>query len=314
MQRQICNAQPCIGDEQCISQLDVILAIDGSGSMTGKGFTLMKGFAASLAAKFRTTAYGNNASRIAVIQFGNGHLDDRRVVSPAILALPFSSDTTKINSTINGLQWQKGFTNMAQALIKTQEIIATSSRRSAETLVVLITDGKPSFQRQTEEAVNKVRQSSRLLVVHIKAFPSQLEKKLMRHYASKPRAQNYVKVAGKKGLKTNGAKWIQKVLVQSCAQTESPSQQQALQSSRGFKLMRMHVTCNGIEGLETSHQPTPQDCFNSANVHEEWTFFTFNRDPITNSGQCTVYDQLCEDFRPAQNVEIYTSLDNLHRE
>jgi len=45
---QECNQQDCAGDEICVSQQDLIIAVDGSGSVQEGGFNTMKNYALNL--------------------------------------------------------------------------------------------------------------------------------------------------------------------------------------------------------------------------------------------------------------------------
>jgi uncharacterized protein YegL len=206
-----CNNHPCMGDEVCTSTIDIVLAIDSSGSLTQKGFDVLKAFASEFVGKLHSNA------RVAIVQFGNGHLDEKtKVVSDALLALPLTTSISKVNDTITGLKYQKGFTNMAQAFKKANEILKRSSRSDAETELIMITDGKPSFQLQTGQALKELKKAVRVVMVHIKEFPSKQDIKLMKAYSSSPDSENYIFIPGKKILKSNYAKYAQKVLVQTC--------------------------------------------------------------------------------------------------
>jgi hypothetical protein len=47
-----CNTFDCKGDEVCIAKQDLVLAIDGSGSLRESGYKILKDFAASLIDKY----------------------------------------------------------------------------------------------------------------------------------------------------------------------------------------------------------------------------------------------------------------------
>jgi len=205
-----CNEHPCMGDEVCTSTMDIVLAIDSSGSLTQKGFDILKAFASEFVGRIHSNA------RIAVVQFGNGHLDEHKVVADAILSLPLTASMSKVNDTIKALKYQKGFTNMAQAFKKANEVLKRASRSEAETELIMITDGKPSFQLQTGQALKELKQSVRVVMVHVKEFPSKQDIKLMKSYSSSPDSENYIFIPGKKQLKLNYEKFAQKLLVQTC--------------------------------------------------------------------------------------------------
>jgi uncharacterized protein YegL len=50
---------------------DLVLAIDGSGSVKEDGFDTIKNFTGELVKKFRGDAYKNGAMKVGVVQFGN---------------------------------------------------------------------------------------------------------------------------------------------------------------------------------------------------------------------------------------------------
>ena len=51
---QECNQQDCAGDEICVSQQDLIIAVDGSGSVQEGGFNTMKKYALNLFEKYHS--------------------------------------------------------------------------------------------------------------------------------------------------------------------------------------------------------------------------------------------------------------------
>ena len=52
----------CVGDELCIAKQDLILAVDGSGSLTEDGFGILRDFAFQLIGKYQTEYYGSPAA------------------------------------------------------------------------------------------------------------------------------------------------------------------------------------------------------------------------------------------------------------
>merc|ERR1719248_150919 len=71
-----CNVHDCNGDEICIAKQDLIIAIDGSGSMQEASFKVLKNFAATLVSKYQGEYYGAEAMKVGVVQFGNGEITD----------------------------------------------------------------------------------------------------------------------------------------------------------------------------------------------------------------------------------------------
>ena len=50
--KQECNTQPCVGDEICIAQQDLLIAADGCGSVREDGFNTLKNYALVLLSKY----------------------------------------------------------------------------------------------------------------------------------------------------------------------------------------------------------------------------------------------------------------------
>jgi len=46
--REECNPQNCTGDERCTAKMDLVIAIDGSGSLSQKGFGILQNFTVEL--------------------------------------------------------------------------------------------------------------------------------------------------------------------------------------------------------------------------------------------------------------------------
>jgi len=91
-----CNTHECNGDEVCIAKQDLVLAIDGSGSLRESGFKILKDFAAGLIDKYKGKYYGFEDMRIGVAQFGNGEILDDGTVSDALLIQPLSNDMATV--------------------------------------------------------------------------------------------------------------------------------------------------------------------------------------------------------------------------
>lgn len=69
-----CNRQGCLGDEECIDVADVVIAVDGSGSLRKEGFETLKQFTRKLVKRLRTRKYKKDRLKVGVVQFGNGEI------------------------------------------------------------------------------------------------------------------------------------------------------------------------------------------------------------------------------------------------
>merc|ERR1719446_963229 len=152
-----CNTQDCVGDEICIAKQDLIIAIDGSGSVREDGFNILKNYALELTSKYHSEYFGDGAMQVGVIEFGNGIImDDGVTVSPAMNIQPLTADMGAVKTAVSGLVQKKGFTNMAQAFALAETMYTSVGRKGAQSALMVITDGKPSFQFQTSELVEQL--------------------------------------------------------------------------------------------------------------------------------------------------------------
>ena len=79
-----------------------------------------------------------------------------------------------------GLVVQKGFTNMAQAIMKMKALL-THTRKVSRSVGMFITDGRPSHKSVTNHAV-----ASRLMIVHVQANRQQQGAELLKDYVREP--------------------------------------------------------------------------------------------------------------------------------
>merc|ERR1719163_1996535 len=124
--------------------------------------------------------------QVAIVQFGNGELSTDRIVSDAHVVSPFSDDIDKVKDKLKELKWAKGFTNMAQAFLKANQLISRSKRKTALGTMLLITDGKPSFKFQTHKAVKELKGRAKVSIVQVKSHPEEDTVDLMKSYATQP--------------------------------------------------------------------------------------------------------------------------------
>merc|ERR1719316_2234632 len=110
-----CNTHDCTGDEVCIAKQDLILSIDASGSLQADGFKVMKGFAVKLMEKYKGEYFGFEDMKVGIVQFGNGEIMPDGSISQALDVLQLTSDMAEVTSKLEGMEFKKGFTNMAQA-------------------------------------------------------------------------------------------------------------------------------------------------------------------------------------------------------
>jgi len=218
LERKPCNTPACTGDEECNSTIDLVIAIDSSGSITEAGFDILKEFALRLVKRMMAPV------QVGVVLFGNGKLDlDTNIVSDAkVITDNLEGDMESVAKKVEGMIIHKGFTNMAQGFTKSKDVL-TYMRKGAQGTVLMITDGRPSFKFQTGFAVKSLRQSARLMIVQVQANRKQEIAELLKGYASEPWSMNYRHIKGKKTLAKTYDSYATSVLADLCRKLISPT-------------------------------------------------------------------------------------------
>jgi len=316
LEKKSCNSHRCDGDEECLSKIDLVIALDSSGSVTEKGFEVLKNFSVALTKRVKTSAYGRDAARLGVVQFGNGRLSKDYVVTDAKVVSMLSADPAQVAHEIHAIPWQKGFTNMAQGIVKAKLLLTRSKRADAENVVILVSDGRPSFKMQTDNAVKALRETARLIVVHVQAFPTGTIVERMKGYASYPWQVNYIHVPGKKALKNRLEEFATRVVVKACPRVESPAQTERKAETDGFRKIREDETCGDGDAVVTEDQygralagvlqlaAGPGICAQYASAtNRNWANFVFG----TESKTCIFYNTACAEgnFQVKLNFNTY---------
>lgn len=231
-----CNLHDCYGDEECLAKQDVVVAIDGSGSVKEAGFNVLKKFAANLVSHYR----GENeewveneetgedefkmvtAAQTAIVQFGNGVMLPENIVGGADIIHPLSNDNKAVAEAMGTLKSRRGFTNMAQAFMAADDVFLNGGRKHAQSVVIVISDGRPSFNFQTQVAVRKLRRKgTKIVMVVVKEFLKEEQLKLMKKWSSVPRMTNFIHIPGLKNLRDNIDYFTNHVLIRACSKTIS---------------------------------------------------------------------------------------------
>jgi len=261
-----CNTQACVGDEICIAHQDLVLALDGSGSLLATGFDILKKFAKTLLGRYQTEYFGAEAVKIGVVLFGNGVvMPDGKTVSPAILSQPLTFDMNAVVTAVTDLPFKKGFTNMAQAFSAAETAFIQGSRQGAQSAVMLITDGMPSFNFMTTQMVEKLEDKGiqRYFMVVSEESLTEEPYSMMRDWASQPWETNLIHVAG--GLAVLDADtdvWADKAIVKFCPMAHSPSELEWQEANYGYAHVKDGGYCGALreENLLTTEAGSVEQC------------------------------------------------------
>jgi len=191
----------------CNKTLDIVLLIDGSGSLGKKGWK-----AEIKAAQMFVDAFSGAGadSKISVILYSgprtwggvykcfarNTKKVDREKICGIKTITHFTKDMKKVKSLITGLTWPRGSTLTSLALL-TAKAELSLGRKNAHSNIVVFTDGRPLSFRKTELASKIVRKSARLIWVPVTKYAPL---KSIKKWATRRWQENVVKVKSFKAL------------------------------------------------------------------------------------------------------------------
>jgi len=173
-----CNMERCPIDLKCNRSLDVVLLLDGSGSLGRAGWK-----AEIVAANTFIDAFSQSGghANMAVILFSGpqtwglyskcaGENAAKSNTKPSdcgvVTVTHFTTDLKHVKDLVNGLKYPRGGTMTSLALL-TAEAELTLGRSYAHANVIVFTDGHPYSPRKTTAAAKKIRKSARLLWVPV---------------------------------------------------------------------------------------------------------------------------------------------------
>jgi len=246
-------------------------------------------FAVNLTRKYRAKYFGAPAAKIGVSLFGNGHLiemgDGGTTIAPAINLQGLTFDLEVVRSKIAETKWQRGFTNMAQALSTADIILSQGGRPEAQSAVMVISDGKFSFKYQTAEKAQELKDKN--VMIFMAPITEDRDKSLieLKKWASQPWETNYQRIPGLAALKNNNALFVQKLIAKFCPDAMSMSLRRANDNMRQYILIHeggwASESCGAWKLLgETRNK---DDCARSAR-DENMPAFAFGKDFAF--GQC----------------------------
>merc|ERR1719247_2253533 len=210
LQYKKCNMVRCkVPDEAkplaCNRSLDVMLMLDGSGSLGKEGWAEEIEAAQMFVDAFTDSGKGN----MAIILFSgprtwggvekctgpnSGDVDPEKCGIKMVTH--FTEDMKKVKNLITGLEWPQGSTLTSLALMTAKAELALG-RKDSKAVVVVITDGRPLSFRNTALASKALRKSARLVWVPVTKFAPL---KQIKSWATRRWQENVVLVREKEDL------------------------------------------------------------------------------------------------------------------
>jgi len=182
LEYQECNMKRCPIDLKCNKTLDIVLLLDGSGSLGPKGWK-----AEIVAANRFIDAFSHSGghANMAVLLFSGpqtwglyskcaGENAEKNNVKPKdcgiVTVTHFTTDLKRVKSLVNGLKWPRGGTMTSLALLTAKAELTLGRPTGAPADVIVFTDGRPFSPRKTTAASKKVREVARLLWVPVTKY------------------------------------------------------------------------------------------------------------------------------------------------
>jgi hypothetical protein len=236
-----CNTHPCVGDEICIARQDLVLTIDGSGSLRQSGFETVRNFAANLTARYQSFYYGIEDMKIGVVYFGNGQLeaqpDGTTNIAEALYVQGLTGDQALVESKIREMNWLRGFTNMAQGFHMADVMLGQTGRSDAQSAVMVVSDGKFSMEFQTAEKARELKDKNVQIYLVAITEVKGTDLKTYRRFASRPVETNFVRIPGLQALEYNADLFTGRILAKFCPDSFSPSSMRQKEEEREYMLI-----------------------------------------------------------------------------
>merc|ERR1719159_1318985 len=157
---QACNDNPCPRNIKCAADADVVLAIDGSGSLyyryrpITRNWELSKKFSeklmdAAIFAKMDDEGRPKGGLRFGVILFSA----NAKVISP------ITHKKDELITKLKAMKWPRAWTMTDRALLKAKDMFASGSTVNRQQIVMLLTDGRASNRYRAWLAAGTVRKA-----------------------------------------------------------------------------------------------------------------------------------------------------------
>jgi uncharacterized protein YegL len=155
LQPEVCNDEPCAEGLTCASKLDIVVLMDGSGSVLDDDFAAQK---ATVNGILDRLEFGDEFAKVGVAVFGGNTTE--------VVAL--STDKSAVTTAVSAATTESAETHLAKALEFAQGML-TLGRQDAQSVVMLLLDGSPADLRAAEQIAQTLHDHARLLVVPIGA-------------------------------------------------------------------------------------------------------------------------------------------------
>merc|ERR1719356_1268014 len=296
-----CNTHECVGDEICVAHQDLVLTVDGSGSLRESGFEVVRDFAANLTTRYQSMYYGKEDMKVGLVYYGNGQLtaqpDGTTTIAEALWIQGLTGDLALIETKISEQTWLRGFTNMAQGLHQASTVLGQTGRAEAQSAVMVISDGKFSMHFQTAEKAQELKDKSVMLFLVAITEVKGDDLKLYRHFASRPINTNFVRIPGLDALEYNADLFTGRIIAKFCPKAFSPSQQKTKEEEQEYMMIHESGYPDDICGAWTWHNSghNLEDCMQLA-LEEDRLAFAYSSSGLMQGGCYSEAIEVSQEF------------------
>jgi len=176
-----CNEEKCFPNVRCNSKVDVVLVLDGSGSIGQHGFDQTKKFAKAVVNQMHVSA---DSALAGVVLFSR--------VSTIVSGM--SSDPAALTSAIDSMDFPHSYTATGDAIMTALNLLAMGGRQDATSVIFVVTDGVPTWKDEAIEASDKARTQDSLRLVFA-GVGNNADYPFMETLASFPAQQNVIYIS-----------------------------------------------------------------------------------------------------------------------
>lgn len=266
LERRTCNEADCVGDEVCAAKQDLVLAIDGSGSLREDGFDTVRRLAASLIGRYQSMFQGRDAMRVGVVVFGQGALEADGSVAGAEEVQGLTAHLDSARAAVEGLAWQRGFTNLAQAFSLASRVLREGGRADAQSAVLVLSDGRPAMKLAAAHQATKLKEGGTLIyMVPVAEYPGE-DLDPLKQWASQPWETSYQRIPGVSALRSNFDAFVSKLVAKFCPMSVSPAMLKRQAEELGYMLIHKGGYPNGAcaRYAALGKYVGPGDCYKAA--------------------------------------------------
>jgi uncharacterized protein YegL len=185
-----CNMEACPPNLVCTSKADIVLVLDGSGSVRTNGFAATKLFARNLVERMDV---GENSTKIGLIRFS-------KEIS-VLEQMTFDKDA--LLTQIDDMSFPRRTTSTSLAMSMALDVLKAGGRKDVEkhnTIVFLVTDGRPNNAEASNLMAETVRAAARLVVVPVGTGMGSAGLEQMMSWATFPPEENVLQAESYKAL------------------------------------------------------------------------------------------------------------------